>query len=206
MPDLHLKHWPPGLPQEIDLPTYSVARNLIDTAARVPEQVAIRYHGRTLSYGEMADQVERLAGWLQARGVARGDRVLLYMQNAPQYMIAFYGILRADAAVIPVNPMNRHAELQHLALDTGARVAICGSELLHLIQPLVGEGLLDEIIVAAYADMADPEDEIALPESLQGLSDVLAEGPGVTPFRAALAEGHRPGEIMADAEDLAVIP
>ncbi len=203
---LHMKYWPPGLPTDLHLPTHSVAQNLIDSATRVPDQIAIRFHGVTLTYAEMLSQVERLAGWLQARGVVRGDRVLLYMQNAPQCMIAYYAILRADAAVIPVNPMNRHAELEHLARDTGARIVMCGTELVEHLTPLVTEGLLDHIVAAAYADMTDPAYDIPLFEALQGQSDVLCDGPGVTPFRAALAEGHTPGPITAGAEDLAVIP
>ena len=61
-----------------------------------------------LSYAEFNAQVEAMAGYLQQDcGVQRGDRVLLYMQNSPQFIIGFYAILRADAMVVPVNPMNR---------------------------------------------------------------------------------------------------
>ncbi|MGI3166674.1 long-chain-fatty-acid--CoA ligase [Pseudooceanicola sp. 200-1SW] len=202
----HHAHWPPGLPMDFPLPQESVALNLERSAARVPDQTALSYHGHRLSYAELNDAVQRLAGWLQAHGVAKGDRVLLYMQNAPQYVIAYYAILRADAAVIPVNPMNRLAELEHLARDTGARVAICGTELLPHIQPLAEAGLLDHILAAAYADMADPDHDIPLHDTLRGHSDAGARGPGTLPFRAALAAGHAPGPITAGAQDLAVIP
>ncbi len=59
----------------------------------------------------------------------KGDRVLLFMQNSPQFMIAFYAILRADAMVVPVNPMNLTDELRHYVSDSDARVAITGQEL-----------------------------------------------------------------------------
>ncbi|NIZ11456.1 AMP-binding protein [Pseudooceanicola sp. HF7] len=206
MPDLHMKFWPPGLPQTVPLPSHNVALNLQEAAAANPDQVAIRFHGYQLSYGAFHDQVERLAGWLQAHGVEKGDRVLLFMQNAPQYMIAYYAILRADAAVVPVNPMNRGAEMEHLVQDTGARVVICGSELLPVVLPLAEAGKLEHVLPAAYADMTDPAYDIPLHESLQGLTDVYCEGPGVTPFRAAIAERHRPRPMTAEGEDLAVIP
>ncbi len=61
-------------------------------------------------------------------GVKRGDRVLLFMQNSPQFMIAFYAILRADAMVVPVNPMNLTEELRHYVADSDAVVAITGQE------------------------------------------------------------------------------
>lgn len=204
MTDLHHPHWPPGLPMDFPLPGTSVALNLETSAARVPDQVAIRYHGHTLTYAQLNGAVRALAGWLQAHGVQKGDRVLLFMQNAPQYVIAFYAILRADAAVIPVNPMNRQAELEHLARDTGARVAICGTELLPHIRPLLEEGLIDHLLAAAYADMTDPGHDIPLHPSLQGQSD--AGVTGATPFRTALAAGHAPGPVTAGADDIAVIP
>ncbi|WP_407494330.1 long-chain-fatty-acid--CoA ligase [Pseudooceanicola sp. MF1-13] len=206
MTDLHFKNWPPGLPHHIDVPAQSVAQNLMDTAARLPDKVAIHYYGAQITYGALMDQVDRIAGWLQAQGVKRGDRVLLYMQNAPQWIIGYYAILRADAAVIPVNPMNRQAELEHLARDTGARVAIAGSELVDYIQSLVTDGLLDHVLAAAYADMADPTSDIRLPDALASLSDTDVEGPGVTRWRDAEQQNNTPQPHQATVEDLAVIP
>ncbi|WP_163848311.1 long-chain-fatty-acid--CoA ligase [Pseudooceanicola aestuarii] len=206
MPDLHLKHWPEGVPHHLELPEQSIAQNLVSTAARVPDRVALRYHGGTVTYAALLDQVERLAGWLQAQGVAKGDRVLLYMQNAPQYFVGYYAILRADAVVVPVNPMNREAELEHLARDTGARIALCGSELADHITPLLDQGLLDQVVPAAYADMADPAYDIPLPAGLAGLTDSDCSGPGLTPWRQALAENARPGPHTAAPDDLCVIP
>ena len=79
----------------------------------------------TLPTDLLATQVETMAGFLQNQlGVVKGDRVLLYMQNSPQFVVGYYAILRADAVVVPVNPMSRHAELEHFARDTGANVAI----------------------------------------------------------------------------------
>ena len=206
MTDLHFKHWPEGLPHRIDVPPQSVAQNLIDTAARLPDKVAIHYYGTQITYSQLLDRVERIAGWLQTRGVKRGDRVLLYLQNSPQWIIGYYAILRADAAVIPVNPMNRHAELEHLARDTGARVAIAGSELVDHIQPLVGSGDLDHILAAAYADMADHQSDIRLPDALASLTDTDVTGAGITRWRDAIADDIAPTAHLAGPEDLAVIP
>ena len=65
----------------------------------------------------------------------RGDRVLLYMQNSPQFVIAYYAILRADAVVVPVNPMNRTEELRHYVEDSDAAVAIAGQDVCAQIEP-----------------------------------------------------------------------
>ena len=96
----HYRFWPPGLPHDMALPETSLYGNLAATAARYPEKTAVNYYDTPLSYARFKREVDALAGFLQQRaGVKRGDRVLLFMQNSPQFMIAFYAILRADAMV-----------------------------------------------------------------------------------------------------------
>ncbi len=127
----HFAHWPPGQPHTLELPKESVYANLTASAAKRPERAAIDYYGARISYAELKRQVDALAGYLQQRcGVGKGDRVLLYAQNSPQFVIAYYAILRADAVVVPVNPMNRTEELRHYVEDSDARVAIAGVDVL----------------------------------------------------------------------------
>ena len=71
-------------------------------------------------------------------GVKRGDRVLIALQNSPQYVIAYYAVMRADAVIVPVNPMNKTEEIAYLVADSGATVAIVGSELCEIFAPLLG--------------------------------------------------------------------
>ena len=66
--------------------------------------------------------------------MAKGDRVLLYTQNSPQFVIGYWAILRANAVVVPVNPMNLTLELRHFAEDSGAAVAITTQELFERIE------------------------------------------------------------------------
>ena len=133
----HFAHWPPGQPKTLELPRETVYANLVATAARSPQRAAIDYYGSRISYAELKRQVDVLAGFLQQRfGVARGDRVLLYAQNSPQFVIAYYAILRADAVVVPVNPMNRTEELRHYIEDSDARVALAGQDVLAQLEPL----------------------------------------------------------------------
>jgi len=125
MEPAHYKFWPPGLPHDMPMPQTSLYANLEATAKRFPDKAAVIYYGTTLTYGAFKRDVDALAGFLQQRaGVKRGDRVLLFMQNSPQFIVAFYAILRADAMVVPVNPMNRAEELKHYILDPDAKVAI----------------------------------------------------------------------------------
>jgi len=205
--DRHKAFWPPGVPHRLELPERTLHQNLSATAARLPDKTATLFHGKRRTYREIAEAVEALAGYLQqVCGVARGDRVLLYMQNAPQFIVAYYAILRADAVVVPVNPMNRAAELDYLVGDTGAEVAIAGQELLPHIAPQLASGQLKRIVAAAYADEADPAYDLPLPEAIAAPAPKDYGIPGVVAWPEALASGRRAAPSAATPDDLAVIP
>ena len=187
------------------LPETSLYGNLTATAARYPEKTAVNYYDTPLSYARFRQEVDALAGFLQQRaGVKRGDRVLLFMQNSPQFMIAFYAILRADAMVVPVNPMNLTEELRHYVSDSDATVTITGQELLGLVRPLLEDGLR-HIIVAAYSDYQTEPTDLKIPEVVAAPRLPLHE-PGVTQWLDALAENLRPGVQLAGPDDLCVMP
>src|SRR5215470_431175 len=153
MEPAHFRFWPQHLPRELAYPATGVHHNLAASAMRFPARPFLVFYGATLSYREGWLQCERLAGFLQQRcGVRRGDRVILYMQNSPQFVLGFYAILRAGAMVVPVNPMDLTDELAHQIEDSGARVAIAGQEVSLRIAPLVGRTRLAHVIVAAYSD------------------------------------------------------
>lgn len=198
--------WPAGVPRHLDLPDHGLAQNLALTAARTPEAPALIYHGATISYGDLDRRARAMAGWLQqAAGVAEGEPVLLFMQNCPQFVIGYYAILRANAVVVPVNPMSRHDDLSMLLADTGARVALVGQELLPELLPLPGAAGPSHVVVAAAADMADPDSDIPLPPGLErrGLTDY--GHPALLPWARAEGAGLAPGPLTSGPDDLAVI-
>jgi fatty-acyl-CoA synthase len=129
----HHAIWPARLPRELVLPETSLWFNTEVVAKRYPNKAAYLFCGRALTFAELHDQAVALAGWLQARGVARGDRVIVFMQNCPQFPIAVQAILRADAVVVPVNPMNKADEFGHYITDSGARVAITTADLAGIV-------------------------------------------------------------------------
>src|SRR5690606_40299819 len=103
--DRHYKVWPAHAGYHLDLPQTSVYTNLEVSALRYPDKNAIIYYDTPITYRELKQEVDSLAGYLQQLGVKKGDRGLRYMQNSPQFVISSYAILRADAVVVPVNPM-----------------------------------------------------------------------------------------------------
>ncbi|HZP92951.1 MAG TPA: long-chain fatty acid--CoA ligase [Burkholderiales bacterium] len=199
------RFWPDNLPKQIALPETSVYRNLEASAARFPDKPALIYYGSALGYRALQRDVDAMAGFLQSRcGVRLGERVLLYMQNSPQFVIAFYAVLRADAMVVPVNPMNLTEELRHYIADSDARVAIVGQELHAQIRPLLGAGL-DHAVVAAYSDYIAAPTDLKVPEAAAAPREKLRE-PGVTLWNDALAAAIAPGPHRAGPDDLCVMP
>jgi fatty-acyl-CoA synthase len=212
----HLKFWPRRLPTELTLPETTLYYNLEVAAARYPGKAAIRFFGASVSYAELKMQADAIAGWLQrVAGVARGDRVLLYLQNCPQHVAATYGILRADAVVVPVNPMNRAEELRHYMADSGARTIVCAADLAVIVAQANDElppaQRLQHVLATRYADAMPspavrPAEEAPPGAWLAWLDADPSLGAGVTRWPDALAAAHAPGPAQAGPDDLAAMP
>jgi fatty-acyl-CoA synthase len=156
----HHKFWPKRLPHSLTIPATSLWDNLAISARRYPDKAAMVFFGRVYPYAEMQRLAERLAARLHALGVRKGARVLLDMQNCPQLLIAHFAILRANAVVVPVNPMNRAEELKHYIVDPDAKVAITTGDLAAEIAKanaqLPREQQLAHLLVTQFTDAFDP--------------------------------------------------
>jgi long-chain acyl-CoA synthetase len=129
-----LKHYPPEIPASItyrEAPLYSV---LEEAAAQYPELTALRFGPTRLTYAEVWAQAQRCAAALAELGVKKGDRVALMLPNCPQYVIAYYGTLRAGGVVAQVNPLYTPRELEYLIKDSGAEVIVVADVLYPVVQ------------------------------------------------------------------------
>ena len=213
----HFKFWPKTLPHDLAVPATSLWHNLRVSAERYPDKVAIVFLGRETTYRELAAQVDALAGTLHAMGVQRGDRVILDMQNSAQLVVAHFAILRANAVVVPVNPMNRAEEIKHYISDSDAKVAITTGDLAAEIaaasDALPPEERLAHLIVTQFSDAFDAN--AAGPEApVEAWRDWLATrhplpalaGGQVTAWTDALSAGHPAPEHTVGAGDMALLP
>jgi fatty-acyl-CoA synthase len=218
----HHAIWPKRLPRTLQLPETSLWFNLEVSARRYPQKPAYLFFGQPLRYADLLAQAEALAGWLQAQGVQKGDRVAVFMQNCPQFVVAVHAVLRADAVVVPVNPMNKADELPHYITDPGTVLCITTADLAGTVAEanaqLPPAQQLRHILATRFTDampaVLDPA-ETPAPPILQWL---LADPPlpaasattGVTRWADALAfgrqPGHRPGPHTAGPDDLALLP
>ena len=209
----HAVAWPRRLPHDLAVPDTTLWFNLEVSARRYPAKPMCVFFGRELSYGELHSQAEALAGWLQSKGVKRGDRVLVYLQNCPQYIVAFYAVQRADAVVVPVNPMNRADEFGHYITDPRARVAITSADLAGIVtaanEALPPEHRLQHLLVTRYADTMPDEIAPELAPQPAMHNWLLAEHPlpaGATRWADALSAGLVPGPPQGEPDDLALLP
>ncbi len=202
----HYKFWPKNLPRSLTYPQTSLYYNLEVSAARYPDKRLLVYYDTPLTFREAKAQVDALAGFLQRRcNVKRGERVLLFMQNSPQFMLGYYAVLRADAMVVPVNPMNLTEELRHYVTDSDATVILTGQELYPQVKPLIGEGGLRHAVVAAYSDYATQTTDLKLPDAVKEPRRPIAD-PGATLWHAALGAALTPAPHLAGPADLCVMP
>ncbi|MEP1214216.1 MAG: long-chain-fatty-acid--CoA ligase [Marinobacter sp.] len=198
-------YWPKGLPRTLELPKTSLYYNLEVAATRYPDKPAVVFYDSVVSYSELRQQVGALAGYLQLEcGVCPGDRVALYSQNSPQYVIGYYAILRAQGVVVPVNPMNLSEELQYCVSDSGARTALVSQELYGNVQPLLASGDLDHVIVHAYADYLTAETDLAVPSAVTEPRQEHA-APGVVLWQDVISRELAPSAFTGKHDDLAVI-
>ncbi|MCL6580001.1 MAG: long-chain fatty acid--CoA ligase [Firmicutes bacterium] len=114
-----LRHYDPGVPRSLEYPRATVLQLFEEQARHEPGRVALIFFGRAVHFGELAAHVRRVAAGLAALGVRPGDRVALLLPNCPQYVIAFYALVRLGAVVVPVNPLSTERELEYVFRDAG---------------------------------------------------------------------------------------
>jgi len=149
-----LKHYPAGVPHEIDIGRYrSLVELLEESFARYHERKAFVGLGKALTYGELDRMSRALGAWLQTRGLQRGDRVALMMPNILQLPVAIAAVLRAGFVVVNVNPLYTARELEHQLKDSGARAIILLENFASVLQQVVARTAVEHVVVASMGDL-----------------------------------------------------
>lgn len=187
--------WPKDWPRSIDYPKLPVYYILDQAALRVPNRRAIVFGGMELTFLELKTLTERFASALSDLGVQKGDRVAIHLLNMPQFVIAYYGLLRLGAVFTPLNPLLSQREARHQLNDSGATVVISLDLMFPVIQPILKETPIKTIITTSIADCYNaliqtlkPINKIPIPDTLD---------------MAELLKQHDPwdGEVDIDVEN-----
>ncbi|QSS98644.1 long-chain fatty acid--CoA ligase [Pontibacillus sp. ALD_SL1] len=202
----HLQYYPNRVTKSLSVPQTTLYHNLEVAAARFPDHPAMLYYGSEISYRTFKEEADALAGYLQHKlNVGKGEPVLIFMQNSPQYAVSFYGINRADALVVPINPMLTSEELAFFIQDSQIKNAIVGQELYDRVQPLLKSTTLESIVVASYSDYLPAEHMEGLPPEVLAPRQSFHHA-GTYYWKDALAAGLSPRPAEAGPDDLCVMP
>lgn len=174
------------VPADLPIPTSTPLESFAATVARFGDRPFLYYFDRTLSFREVDELSSALAAGLRARGVGRGDRVALYLQNDPDFAIAQLAAWKLGGASVSINPMLREQELEHILRDSGAVALVCLEELWDSVaSKVVGSTSVSSVLLTRVDDwLADAAAGAPLSSAdgcrLERMPDVLREHSGAT--------------------------
>jgi long-chain acyl-CoA synthetase len=184
------------------------ATNALDhlrkTVQRHGQNPALYYFDKVISYQELDEMSNAFACALKDFGIKKGDRVSLYLQNIPQFVIAQYGIWKTEGIVVPLNPMYKEKELTYYFRDASVRVLVCMESLYgEMVRKVVKETGVEHVITTSELDFLDPESP--RPSILKGVEKV--KGLETLDFITLLEryQGKRPPVVNLSREDVAYL-
>ena len=190
-----LKFYLEGVPPDVDIPEQSVIQTFDEATEKWKDKTALIFYGKKISYSELRDQVDRFATALFDLGIKKGDKVALLLLNSPQFIIAYFGALKAGAILTPISPVYVGQEIKHQIEDSGAKNIVCqdilydhiedaGVELENVILTSITEYLpglkrfmSKSMLRAVYQKMAAPPAEIFQREGFYQLQELIKKYP-----------------------------
>lgn len=151
-----LKHYEPSVPAEVEIPDMPMHRVLEETARKMPSQTATVFMGGRLTYGQVNSLADTFAAALAGLGVKKGDRVAVHLPNCPQFVIAYYGVLKAGGIIVPTNPLYAERELEHQLNNSGAKVILTMSKFYPVIEKVRKRTGLRHVIVTSIKEYFPP--------------------------------------------------
>jgi long-chain acyl-CoA synthetase len=188
-----LKHYPPGIPTEVDYGQYRSIGELFESATgKYRDRPAYTNMGRTISFGDLERLSRDFGAWLQAKGLAKGARVAVMMPNCLQYPVCLFGILRAGYVAVNVNPLYTPRELLHQLEDSGAEAIVVLENFAHVLQQVVARTRVKHVVIAALGDLLGAKGLI-VNFVLRRVKKMIPawDIPGAVRFNAMIAEGAR---------------
>jgi long-chain acyl-CoA synthetase len=165
-----LKNWPKNVPEQL---TYRNGEKplheyLCDHAQTSPEKTAYIFYGQEITWKQLDQYSDRLANYFKHKNIVKGDRIGLYLQNCPQYIIAHYAVQKIGAVVVPLGPMNKEAELVYMINEIGVKAIVSGQELYPVVQSAEEKvNSLEFVVTTNYADFIPEEPALPLASELK---------------------------------------
>jgi len=194
-----LKFYSKGAPADIVIPEKSVVQVIDETTEKFKDKTAVIFYGQKISYRELRDHIDRFATALCDLGVKKGDKVALLLLNSPQFIIAYFGALKAGAVVTAISPVYVSPEIKHQILDSGATTIVCQDILWENVErtgiklerviltniaeylPALKKFLGKSMLRAVYQKMSAPPPEIFKREGFYQLQELIKKYPPKPP-------------------------
>jgi long-chain acyl-CoA synthetase len=204
-----LKHYDAGVPHTLaPHPDKTLHSFLEETAARYPDKTCTIFKGRVVTYREMNDLTDRMAAALAGLGIQKGDRVGIFIPNTPQFVIAYYGILKVGGIVVATNPLYSPEQIKHQLKDSGIETMVVMSNFYQRIKDVQAETRLKRLIVTNIKEQLPPVLAFLFTlakEKKDGHRVTLAEGDvWMKDLLAKYSPADRP-QAPVDGEDVALL-
>jgi long-chain acyl-CoA synthetase len=208
-----LRYYSPDVPADVEIPVKSVNEIFDEVTQKWKHKTAIIFYGNEISYQELREKVDRFATGLYHMGIKKGDRVGLLLLNSPEYIIAFYALIKIGAIITPISPAYVSSEIKHQLDDSGTEHIICQdilyegvkktelrfknviltniAESLPRIKKMMGQSILKGV----YQKMAVPSPKIFEQEGVHQFQGVIKKYPP-----------HPPRIEMNVKEDIILLP
>ena len=151
-----LRRYDPGVPQTIDYPAVPLFQLLADSARKYPNTPCTIFKGAEITYREMEELTDRLAAGLADLGVKKGDRIGLFMPNTPQFVMAYFAILKLGAVVVAINPLYTPTEIEHQVKDAGIELMLVMSNFYKTIKTAQPNTPIRKIVVTNLKEALPP--------------------------------------------------
>jgi long-chain acyl-CoA synthetase len=210
MERLWLRHYPPGVPAEIDPSRYaSLVAMFEESFKNFADREVCICMGKSLSYRELDRASRALAAWLQSRGLKRGARVAIMMPNVLQYPVAIVAILRAGCTVVNVNPLYTPRELEFQLTDAGAEAIFVLENFASVLQQALPKTPVKHVVVASLGDMLGLMKGTVVNAVVRYVKKMVPDYslPGSVTFNDALAAGGKTGfaPVPIEPNDIAFL-
>ena len=211
MEPVWLKHYPQGIPAEVDIFRFTSLKDMLEqSCGRFHEHPAFTNMGVAMTYGELDRLSRNFGAYLQhVIGLRKGDRVAIMLPNLLQYPVALFGALRAGMVVVNVNPLYTARELQHQLADSGAVAVVVLENFAHTLQEVVGTTAVRRVITTQVGDLFPPMRAYLVNFVIKWIKRMVPRWdlPGAIAFTTALKLGahHTLADVPLDHADIAFL-
>src|SRR5437870_6207442 len=203
------RHYDEGVPATLTYPDITLDEFLDDAAESYPNATATIFFNAKRTWKQISDDAWRFANGLRSMGVKKGDRVAIVLPNTPQFIIAFYGALRAGAIVVPCNPLYTVPELRHQLQDSGAETIVVLSRLYPVVKAARDGTKIRNVLVTNIKEFMPPVLRTLFTlakEKKDGHRQPFAGDPGARAFSDVLrSSAPTPFKAGTNKDDVAVL-